>query len=538
MKVVILGGYGVFGGRLARLLLRDGHTVGVAGRNHDQALRFTRQYGGQPLRLDRNGDLQPLLDVAPDAVVDAVGPFQTYDKDSALRVAAFCVEHAINYLDLSDDGSFTTSISQLDEQAQAAGCFAISGASSVPGISSSVVAALSTDLSSIDVIDAAIVPGNRAPRGRSIVAAILSQVGAPLRVWRGGRWREMRCWSDRRVHTLTSSIHRSAYVIGVPDLTLFPEFFSARSVLFRAGLELSVMNVSLGVLGRLRAHGFFRANRFTTSLAYYLSVALQPFGTDEGGMVVMVIGEKDGQTTVRRWQLVAEAGEGPFIPAVIARALLRRADRIAPGARACLAEVSLPEIEEAMSDINVETGISEQQDITLFQSALAERWHDLSPIARRTHCVRDLETFSGRASVERGTGLLARATAWFFGFPDAGIDISLTVTKTRMDDGETWERNFGGTVFRSHLTPSRLHHVRERFWAFTYELELPVVDGAMHLLVRRGWFLGIPMPKFLLPGSDSREYVEDGKFRFDVSLNAPFGGGLIVRYRGTVSPDE
>lgn len=33
MKVVILGGYGVFGSRLANLLVRDGHQVWLAGRS-------------------------------------------------------------------------------------------------------------------------------------------------------------------------------------------------------------------------------------------------------------------------------------------------------------------------------------------------------------------------------------------------------------------------------------------------------------------------------------------------------------------------
>ncbi|MFV0409911.1 MAG: NAD-dependent epimerase/dehydratase family protein [Paracoccus sp. (in: a-proteobacteria)] len=33
MKVLVIGGYGVFGSRLARLLLRDGHRVTIAGRD-------------------------------------------------------------------------------------------------------------------------------------------------------------------------------------------------------------------------------------------------------------------------------------------------------------------------------------------------------------------------------------------------------------------------------------------------------------------------------------------------------------------------
>jgi NADP oxidoreductase coenzyme F420-dependent len=44
MKVLILGGYGVFGGRLARLLLQDGIEVVVAGRDEQKAAAFTRHY--------------------------------------------------------------------------------------------------------------------------------------------------------------------------------------------------------------------------------------------------------------------------------------------------------------------------------------------------------------------------------------------------------------------------------------------------------------------------------------------------------------
>jgi uncharacterized protein YbjT (DUF2867 family) len=47
MKVFIVGGYGVFGGRLTRLLLRDGAQVCVSGRDHRKAQAFTCRYGGE-----------------------------------------------------------------------------------------------------------------------------------------------------------------------------------------------------------------------------------------------------------------------------------------------------------------------------------------------------------------------------------------------------------------------------------------------------------------------------------------------------------
>ena len=92
MKIVILGGYGVFGGRLARLLIRDGHSVWIAGRSFLKAGRFTARYGGQPIQLDLTSGLQPIRQVNPHTVVDAAGPFQAYGED-AYRVAEFCIEH-------------------------------------------------------------------------------------------------------------------------------------------------------------------------------------------------------------------------------------------------------------------------------------------------------------------------------------------------------------------------------------------------------------------------------------------------------------
>ena len=109
------------------------------------------------------------------------------------------------------------------------------------------------------------------------------------------------------------------------------------------------------------------------------------------------------------------------------------------------------------------------------------------------------------------------------------------MTPTR--NGEVWDRDFAGRVFRSYFTPSRPYHYKERFQVFTFEIEMPVEDGAVHYVVRRGWIAGLPCPRALLPRSETREFEVDGRFHFDVVLRAPLGGGLIVRYRGSLSPD-
>lgn len=538
MRVVVLGGYGVFGSRLAELLLRDGHQVWLAGRDLTKARALSASIGGSPLVVDVQFDPDRIFSAHPDIVIDATGPFQSYGSD-AYQIPRLCLKHGADYLDLSDDADFTEGISILDKQARGKGRRLLSGVSSVPALSSAVAAELAQGGDEILVIDTSIVPGNRAPRGASVIESVVGQVGALNQVWRGGKWREVRCWSQGNRISLAPDLTRTTYFIDVPDTRLFPGFFNARSVIFRAGMELRLLNVALRVIGLIRRAWPFAVTARRALVLQWLANHLLYFGTDRGGMRVAVVALWGGEVRQREWRLIAEAGDGPYVPGIAARALLRRWDRVTPGARPSLAELTIAEIEDAMSDLSITTEVTEAARPTLFQSALGDRWSRLPPEVRELHSVQDVESFSGIAEITRGRSLIARLAAWFFGFPKPGENVPLTVTKTRTKSGEIWERNFNGRSFRSYCTPANSRYrYRERFWLFNYEQDLPVENGCMHLPVRRGWFLGIPLPKVLLPRSDSREYSSEGVFHFDVALSAPLGGGLIVRYRGQLVPDR
>lgn len=538
MKIVVLGAYGVFGSRLSELLVRDRHDVTLAGRDAGKLRKLATQLNCQYLVLDHRKDPAAMFNGSPHMVIDAAGPFQSYANDP-YRVPRLCLEHGADYLDLSDDAQFTQGITQLDAQAQSAHRRLLSGVSSVPGISSVIAADLCKGMDEVLLIDTAILPGNRAPRGASVIASIVSQLGTASRVYRGGVWRNQHCWSDARKISLAPDLSRTARFIEVPDIRLFPQFFGAKSVIFRAGMELNTLNLSMRCFAALRKRWMFPITPGLAEIFRKFANLFLPFGTDRGGMRVLVVGQSQDKVIRREWRLVAESGDGPYIPTVMARTLLRNLSKVPVGARACLAEASRDEVESAMSDLAVSFDTQESPSPSLFQTALADRWALLPREVQMLHSVQDMQSFSGTAKVTRGTTPIARLAAWFFGFPQASEQTPLTITKTRTQTGETWERNFGGRKFRSYLTPSPgLYRYRERFWLFNYEQDLPVKDGSMHLPVREGWFLGIPLPRFLLPQSDSREYAKDGVFHFDVSLIAPFGGGLIVRYQGQVKPDQ
>jgi len=176
---------------------------------------------------------------------------------------------------------------------------------------------------------------------------------------------------------------------------------------------------------------------------------------------------------------------------------------------------------------------------TLFQKALGpEAWSALDPAVRALHGPFEERVYVGRANVTPGESLLARFAAWFFRFPLEGGDVPVRLHKRREPWGEVWTRDFAGRRFRSTLTSAGPGRYRERFWLFTYEQDLPVVDGRLGLPVRRGWFWRLPLPRVLLAGSDSWEFGgEDGASAFDVRLLAPVTGALIVRYEGKVWPE-
>jgi short subunit dehydrogenase-like uncharacterized protein len=88
-RIVVLGGYGVFGGKLAEALLRHEHLdVIVAGRSQQKAEDFCRRHGGTAAVLDRTAPdfAAALLALRPFVTVDAAGPFQAY-RQSPYAVA-------------------------------------------------------------------------------------------------------------------------------------------------------------------------------------------------------------------------------------------------------------------------------------------------------------------------------------------------------------------------------------------------------------------------------------------------------------------
>ena len=138
-RVLILGGRGRIGSCVAADLQQ--HTdaqITITGRSSSSSkpLSIPLESGVTYLALDLadRQQLQTAIGNA-DLVIHCAGPFR-YRDDSVIRL---CIEQGVNYLDVSDDRSFTRSALSLREQAEAAGITAIINSGVFPGISNSMV---------------------------------------------------------------------------------------------------------------------------------------------------------------------------------------------------------------------------------------------------------------------------------------------------------------------------------------------------------------------------------------------------------------
>jgi saccharopine dehydrogenase-like NADP-dependent oxidoreductase len=361
-KVIVLGGYGNFGKRIVENLssIKD-ITILIAGRNISKSsalveeLKATSHARLEPLVIDIFAkDFKEQLSVtSPYLVIHTSGPFQGQDY----RVPKACIECGAHYIDLADDRRFVCDIGVLDQHAKDKGVLVVSGASSVPGLSSAVVEHYQNQFSVIESIDLAIAPGNKAERGLATVEAILSYTGHPLNVFREGRWQDVYGWMDSKVNDFGCFVgKRHLANVDVPDLELFPDRYGVKQqVSFQAGLELPILHLTMVGMAYLSKIGLVKNWAPLSKAIVGTSNVFLPFGSDKGAMEVLLRGKgSDGHAKEVKWTLYAPKGNGPYIPTlstiILARKLLNNESHEAHNNVGAMPCVGLFELSEFKTD--------------------------------------------------------------------------------------------------------------------------------------------------------------------------------------------
>jgi hypothetical protein len=350
MKVIVLGGTGNFGARICRALAGDaGIELVVAARDlaRAQALACGLQAGAVALDTGAPDFAARLRALQPGLLIHTAGPFQGQDYGVAAAAAAA----GSHYIDLADGRRFVCDFAaQLDAAFRAAGRCGITGASTVPALSSAVVDAHAERFARLDMIDFCIAPAQRAPRGPATVAGVLSYCGTPVRVWRDGRWQQLRGWARPEPVRFARLKTRRGALCDIPDLELFPARYPGVSdVMFRAALEVGATQYAFAALASLRRFGLPVASPRLAGWLHHAGKLLDPLGTPDGGMVVRLRGSANEGTPLQlAWHLTAPDHQGPEIPCMAAILLARRlasAASLPAGAMPCMGLLRLADFE-------------------------------------------------------------------------------------------------------------------------------------------------------------------------------------------------
>lgn len=356
-RLLLVGASGVFGSRLAeRLALEPGIALTLAGRRREPLEAVRARIGGGGVRtLDRDR-IEPRELAGYDLVIDAAGPFQ----DSSTRLVEAAIAACVDYVDLADGREWVVGFAErFDAAARTAGVTLVSGASSIPALSHAVLDRLVEGWREVEAIRIGIYPGNRAPRGLSVVESILSYAGKPVPVFRDGRWDDQWGWGGLHRVEVGPAGRRWASVCDTPEQELLvARYHPTRSAEFFAGMELSMLHLGLGLLALPVRWGWITSLRPRARPLLRVAQWLLPFGSDKGAMLVEARGTDGlGRPVEAAWRLNAEANRGPYVPVLAALALARRwrqGRRVPQGAHICSGLLTIEEFETDFCTMGIE----------------------------------------------------------------------------------------------------------------------------------------------------------------------------------------
>lgn len=342
-SVLVLGGYGFFGKRICTALTNEPSIkLYIAGRDRDQAVALGSMLDlptDQAIGTDAYsaGFASRLIELGIDTLIHTAGPFQGQDY----AVARAAIQAGCNYVDLADGRAFVAGIESLDVAARERGVTVISGASSVPALSSAVVDRYFPAFRRLDSLRIGIASGARTP-GLATVRGIFSYCGKPfIRLERGAR-RTTYGWLDLNRHRFPPPVGpRWMGSCEVPDLDLFPQRHpSLQTVTFHAGFASDAGHLLVWGLSGLIKMNLMKSLVPAATTLNRISHWIEPLVSDKGAMFVSMEGIGLDERPLRKtWNLLAAHNHGPHIPCGASIALTQKlagGESLPKGAMPCM----------------------------------------------------------------------------------------------------------------------------------------------------------------------------------------------------------
>lgn len=355
-RILIIGGYGNFGSFISRSLAKQATiNLVIAGRSLNKAQSLAEEIGAEAVVIDIHENLiTRLKEIKPDIVIHTSGPFQS----QGYEVAEACIQCGSDYIDLADGREFVAGINNFDQEAKKAGVLVISGASSVPCLTSALIEHYRGEFEVLESLDYGISTAQKTTRGLATTAAILSYTGKSFETYIDGKEQSVYGWQSLGARKYCGLGWRLLGNCNVPDLALFPKMYPGlKTVRFYAGLELPFIHITLWALSWLVRIGIVRSLEPSAPLLLKLSFLFDRLGSENSGFHMDLAGKtKNGKSKTIRFELTARSGDGPFIPcmpAILLAKKLANNEIQGKGAIPCVGIITKKEYLDALGELDI-----------------------------------------------------------------------------------------------------------------------------------------------------------------------------------------
>lgn len=233
-QVLVLGGRGRIGQSVvADLLCHTSARIVATGRAAQPFLVQSSEPRVSFCILDLSETERLKATVAEsDLVVHCAGPFRQRDT----QVLEACIDHSVNYLDVSDDRSFTQKALQLCPRAQSNGTTAIVNSGIFPGISNSMVRLGVEQIDTPEAIHLSYVVSGSGGAGITVMHTTFLGLQHPFEVKVNGQWKQVQPYSEREVIDLPAPYDRSpVYWFDMPETFTLAASFPVHTVITKFG---------------------------------------------------------------------------------------------------------------------------------------------------------------------------------------------------------------------------------------------------------------------------------------------------------------
>jgi saccharopine dehydrogenase-like NADP-dependent oxidoreductase len=255
-RVLILGGTGRIGRQVAAdIVAHTPATVQIAGRDANAGAQVCAQLGQRAEFLSVDvasltslaAAIAPVSGDSPDLVIHCAGPFHHRDE----AVLQQCIQHGINYVDVSDHPSYTRKAIAYRPAAQQAGITAIINTGIFPGISNSMVRLDVEQLDNPETIHLSYIVAGSGGAGLTVMRTTFLGLQNPFQAWCDGAWKTIQPYSSREQVEFPPPYGRSSvYWFDMPETFTLPQTFPVRSVVTKFGTVPDLYNLLTWTVAR------------------------------------------------------------------------------------------------------------------------------------------------------------------------------------------------------------------------------------------------------------------------------------------------